>query len=197
VIEKNPKEMRFRRDGVFAYRQFQFVKPEIRGSSGSPVLTGYAAVFNSLSLDLGGFRERMEPGCFADAIPKSDVRALVNHNSDLVLGRNTSGTLKLWEDSVGLRIEIQPPRTQVAKDLIELVRRGDISQMSFGFFVGKDQWDRIGGENIRTILEVSELLDISLVTFPAYPATSVEVGSRAFDGRAALLRRRLQLALAR
>jgi len=191
------RKVRYWTNGVFARRNFKFIQPEVRGSSNNPVLTGYAAVFNSLSEDLGGFREKLEPGCFADAIRKSDPRALLNHDSNIVLGRSSAGTLRLWEDTVGLGVEIHPPKTQTAKDLIELIRRGDISQMSFGFIVGLDRWERIDGENIRTILATVELFDVSIVTYPAYPDTSVKVDSRAFDGRAALLRRRLQLALAR
>lgn len=154
------------------------VKVEIRSDeAGPPRLTGYAAVFNSLSEDLGGFREKIKPGAFANSIKISDIRALWNHNPDYVLGRNKAGTLFLEEDERGLRIEIIPPETTWAKDLMESIRRGDVDQMSFGFRTRKDEWDDSNPNNIvRTLVEV-ELFDVSPVTYPAYPATSIGVRS--------------------
>lgn len=143
-----------------------------------PVIRGYAAVFGQLSEDLGGFREQLLAGAFGDALRSSDVRALINHDSNLVLGRNKSGTLTLAEDGTGLRVEITPPDTQAARDLLALMTRGDVSQMSFGFTVGKDDqtWTRDGaGPWIRTIKRVSALFDVSVVTYPAYPQTSAAV----------------------
>lgn len=141
-------------------------------------IIGHAAVFNSLSEDLGGFREMIAPGAFADSIGKDDVRALFNHDTNLVLGRNKSGTLRLSEDEQGLRTEIDLPDTQLAADLSELMARGDISQMSFGFTVRKDDqdWEKKGdGVWMRTIRKVTRLLDVSVVTFPAYPQTDAAV----------------------
>ncbi|GAB4274647.1 HK97 family phage prohead protease [Thermincola ferriacetica] len=164
------------------------VKVEIRSDeSGPPRLVGYAAVFNSLSADLGGFREQIRPGAFANSIKTSDIRALWNHNPDFVLGRNRAGTLKLEEDDRGLKIEITPPETQWAMDLLESIRRGDVDQMSFGFRTLKDEWDESDQKNvIRTLVEV-ELFDVSPVTYPAYPATSIGVRSakEVFDAHVA------------
>lgn len=146
-------------------------------------IVGYAAVFNSLSEDLGGFRERIAPGSFARALKEDDVRALMNHNSDFVLGRNKSGTLTLEEDSHGLKIDCVPPDTQWARDLLVSIERGDIDQMSFGFCVrwypnGSRgvNWTVEDGEDIRTLTDV-ELFDVSPVTYPAYPDTQVAVRS--------------------
>jgi uncharacterized protein len=140
-------------------------------------IVGYAAVFNSLSEDLGGFREKIAPGAFKRSLENgADVRALLNHDSNYVLGRNKSGTLFLSEDERGLKIEITPPDTQWARDLMVSMERGDIDQMSFGFYTISDDWETKDGENIRTLKEV-ELFDVSVVTYPAYTATSANVRS--------------------
>lgn len=151
---------------------------ECRAADGElPKIVGYAALFNSLSEDLGGFREQIAPGAFS-SIETDDIRALFNHQPEYVLGRNTAGTLGLAEDAKGLRVEITPPDTAWANDLISSMRRGDINQMSFGFFTRSDVWDSVNGEIIRTLTDV-ELFDVSVVTFPAYSETYVDV--RALD----------------
>jgi HK97 family phage prohead protease len=152
-------------------------KLEIRESGGTKKITGYAAVFNSLSEDLGGFREKINPGAFRSAIKKSDTVALFNHDSNIVLGRTSAGTLELKEDKTGLFMEIDPPDTQAARDLMVSIERGDIKQQSFGFIVKNDSWETVDGEEIRTIGEVEELYDVSPVTYPAYPDTSVALRS--------------------
>ena len=152
---------------------------QLEQRDGEPArIRGYAAVFNQLSEDLGGFREQLATGAFSDAIGSSDVRALINHDANLVIGRNKSGTLSMTEDAVGLRVEITPPDTQAARDLVELMKRGDVNQMSFAFTVSKEDqtWTRDGsGPWLRTIKKVSRLYDVSVVTYPAYPQTSAAV----------------------
>lgn len=146
-------------------------------ADGKRRIVGHAAVFNQLSEDLGGFREQIAPGAFAEAIKNDDVRALYNHNPDHVLGRNLAKTLKLEEDARGLAIEIDPPDTQVARDLIVSLERGDVNQMSFGFSVrpnGQNWAQNDAGESIRTLTRV-RLWDVSPVAFPAYPSTDVGV----------------------
>jgi len=151
---------------------------EIRANKENPSLIGHAALFDVLSEDLGGFKEKIRKGAFVNSIQVDDVRALFNHDSNYVLGRNTKGTLKLKEDDRGLAIEIIPPDTQFAKDLMILIERGDISQMSFGFIVLVDEWDSSDENNvIRTLVEV-QLWDVSPVTFPAYPQTEIGVNAR-------------------
>ena len=142
-------------------------------------IIGHAAVFDSLSEDLGGFREKIAKGAFRESIAVADVRALFNHDPNFVMGRNRSGTLRLTEDDVGLKIEINPPDTQFSRDIQVSVARGDINQMSFGFYTKADKWEKEeSGKWVRTLLGV-ELFDISVVTYPAYPSTDVAVRSLA------------------
>lgn len=139
-------------------------------------LKGYAALFNKRSSDLGGFFEEISPGAFADTLD-GDVRALFNHDPNIVLGRTKSGTLDLSEDKRGLAFELRPPDTTlVADQVLAPIQRGDVSQMSFGFITLDDEWRTEGKTEIRTLIKV-ELLDISPVTFPAYPQTKVAVRS--------------------
>ena len=148
---------------------------------GEPVkIAGHAAVFDQLSDPIMGFREKIAPGAFRKSIRrKDDVRALWNHDPNYVLGRTKSGTLRLKEDNIGLAIEIQPPDTQWANDLVTTIERGDVDQMSFGFVVIKEEWneDHKKGETTRTLEEV-DLFDVSPVTVPAYPQTNVAVRAK-------------------
>ena len=143
---------------------------------GKARIVGHASVFNSLSEDLGGFREQVVPGAFAEAIEKDDVRGLFNHDVNIVLGRNRSGTLRLSEDTRGLAIDIEAPDTQLVRDMVLApIARGDVTQMSFAFMVrpnGQDWAKDDDGVWVRTIKRV-RLFDVSPVTFPAYPATDV------------------------
>lgn len=152
--------------------------------AGENTIAGYAAVFNSWSEPLGYFREQIQPGAFAKTLQEqTDVRALINHNSDKPIGRTTNGTLKLWEDDHGLAFEVKLPDTSYAADLRESIKRGDISQNSFAFQAVKDRWS--ADQKERTLLEV-KLIEISPVTFPAYAETSVSARSAGGDPMAAL-----------
>lgn len=139
-----------------------------------PKIIGHAAVFNSLSLDLGGFREQIAPGAFAQSIAEDDILALWNHDPSAVLGRNTAKTLRLVEDEAGLAVEILPPDTQDGRDVLTLIDRGDVKGMSFGFRTRKDAWTKQTTGYVRTLLDV-QLLDVSPVTYPAYPQTDLAV----------------------
>lgn len=140
-------------------------------------LAGYAAVFNSDTSIGDFFIERIAPGAFDKAI-KGDVRALIDHDTGRVIGRTKSGTLRLSVDERGLKVEIDVPDTADGRDLWTLVERGDVSGMSFGFRVTKQEWDETGDIPIRTIQEV-ELYEVSAVAFPAYDDT--ELGVRALE----------------
>ena len=149
--------------------------------SGGNAIEGYASVFDSWSEELGGespFREKVVKGAFEETIQQDDIRALFNHDPNYVLGRNRSGTLELAEDEKGLRVRIIPPATQWAKDLLVSIKRGDITQMSFGFTVILDRWSYEDYMDVRELLKV-KLYDVSPVTFPAY--TQTECGIRSMD----------------
>ena len=153
----------------------------IRKDDGSlPVIEGHAAVFNSDSEDMG-FIERIRPGAFKEALKNSDIRSLFNHDANIVLGRNKSGTLELKEDSKGLFQITHPPDTQLVRDMVlSPIERGDIDQQSFGFTVEKDSWEGLDTDKpVRTIEKIKELFDVSVVTYPAYQDTSVALRSLA------------------
>jgi hypothetical protein len=154
------------------------VELRLETREGVPEIVGYAAVFNVLSEDLGGFREQIAAGAFSRSLEENDIRALWDHDSKYVLGRNRANTLQLAEDAHGLRVRMTPPATQWASDLMESMKRGDVSQMSFGFITRGDFWERdnLYGA-VRTLTDV-DLFDVSVVTYPAYSATSVAVEAR-------------------
>lgn len=143
------------------------------GADGVTTLVGYAAVFDSRT-DLGWFEEEIAPGAFSKSLSEGDdVRALYNHDSAQVIGRRTADTLRLAEDSVGLRIEIDLPDTTSARDLIANINAGNIDGMSFGFRAREQEWiEREGQPELRRLIDV-ELIEVSAVTFPAYPDTSI------------------------
>lgn len=157
----------------------------ISESESGAVIEGHAAVFDSWSETLGGifpFKEKVSRGAFIESVKKDDIRALFNHDPNYVLGRNLAGTLELEEDEIGLRVKITPPDTSWARDITTSIRRGDISQMSIGFIVEKDEWSTENGMDTRDLKKV-RLFDVSPVTFPAYSATDVGVRAmQEYDG---------------
>lgn len=161
-------------------------------ANGTQVIAGYAAVYNRLSLPLREgstqFREIILPGAFDKILNrqrgKQDTVALLNHNSDLILGRTSSGTLELSSDDKGLRMSIVPPDTQVGRDTLELVRRRDLRGASFAFTLdvrSDEQWTKDDDGPIRQIREVRQLYDVSVVLTPAYPSSSVAVAMRSYE----------------
>jgi HK97 family phage prohead protease len=156
---------------------------EVRAVDGDkPQIRGYAAVFNSLSEDLGGFREVIAPGAFRKALASDpDVLCVVNHSIDRLLGRMSNGTCRVSEDDKGLMFECDLPDTSDGRDVRELIKRGDMSQCSFGFQVDEDNWEEVPDEDDpeemsirRTVLSVRSLRDVSPVVTPAYPQTNVK-----------------------
>ena len=137
---------------------------------GRDLVVGHASVYDSRSNNLGGFYEYIERGAFTEElIANSDVRALINHDPNLILARNTSGTLNLTADERGLKYEFEMPETSYGKDLAISMKRGDITQSSFAFTVAEDDWSTdADGNNIRTIKKIDRLYDVSPVTYPAY-----------------------------
>lgn len=153
----------------------------VENRDSAPLIMGYAAKFDSLSHVLSEegrtFRERIALGAFDGVLEVCDCRALIDHNPEKVLGRNKSGTLRLFQDEIGLRVEIDPANTSYAADLMACMERGDIDQMSFGFKVAGDSWSDGEDYPVRTIESIEDLFDVSVVTYPAYEETSAALRS--------------------
>ena len=158
--------------------EFRSFEGEIRTDGDGTTFVGSAAKFNVPSEPLP-FTERIAPGAFGKSLRQrsKDVRLYINHNSDMVLASKRSGTLRLTEDEVGLRVEADLPDTTAARDLRALMQAGVVSTMSFGFTVprGGDKWSGDGSERVLTGINLHE---VSVVTgFPAYPQTEAAVRS--------------------
>ena len=185
-----------------SFRQIVNWKPARIEVRSTPTLTGnklggYAAVFDQTT-DLGWMgTECMAVGSLTRAMKASDARSLYNHNALYVLGRESSGTLRLSADEHGLEYEVDLPNTTYASDLRELVERGDITGASFAFVPDVCEYDRETGTTTHT--DVRELIDVSPVTFPAYAGASTEARSRmsTVDGhrRSQIIRARARIHL--
>ena len=173
--EEEEKPMGYRSNPNKEVRTFNVQNLELREEGDSNVVVGYASVFNTLSNDLGNFKEIISPDAFEGRL-NDDVRFLINHEG-LPLARTTNDTLKLTTDETGLRYEAKVANTSLGRDLLELMRNGTINQSSFAFVVDDDSWEVKDGINIRTINKVSRLYDVSAVTYPAYEEASVALRS--------------------
>ncbi len=169
TLEKFDAEVR-KSSVVKEQREFRMEQAEQNGNT----IRGYAAVYNSDSEWMGGFYEQIETGAFDDVL-ENDVRAYFNHDENLLLGRVSSGTLRISTDKRGLFYEVDLPNTTYANDLVELMKRGDVNQSSFAFLIEKDRWEQRGGTTYRIIEKVSRLLDVSPVSQPAYPDATSEL----------------------
>lgn len=164
------------------------LRSEGEGENAKRKVRGYAAVFNSDSENLGTEKyrmiERIDAGAFDDVL-NDDVRALFNHDANLILARSKAGagTLSIGVDTRGLWYEFEAPDTQAGRDLMVSLARGDVDQSSFGFTVRKEgqKWEEETRDGVtiarRTIKKVSRLYDVSPVTYPAYPDASVALRS--------------------
>ena len=163
---------------------------EIREAEGDEPrrLSGYAAIFDVLSPDQGGFRERIGRRAFTKTVAEDDIRALVNHDPSQVLARTSRKSLKLSVDHTGLHANALLPDTSYARDLVINIANGNISGGSFMFETIRDTWaeENLDGAEIpvviRTLNEV-RLYDVSPVTFPAYPQTEGTVSIRSLLDR--------------
>jgi HK97 family phage prohead protease len=149
-------------------------------------VSGYAARFDVLSSPGtigGGARELLERGCFAAALaaPGLDLRLYWGHDRNRILARQSAGNLRVWEDKIGLRFEATLPMTSMGDEALELVRAGIVKEMSFGFSMlgGRERKTTVNGETVYRVSKVGKLREISIVTEPAYPETSVENRGRA------------------
>jgi HK97 family phage prohead protease len=169
------------------YRTISGAQMRSTSENGKPGIVGYAAVFGQLSDDLGGFREIIRAGAFKRCLSAgADVRCLINHDASLLLGRTKSGTLRVAEDEAGLHYDCDTPNTDYAANLHESMARGDLDQCSFGFMVNQDNWLEATGTDgkpylLRELLDV-DVFDVSPVTYPAYPQTTVSARSLWPDG---------------
>lgn len=174
---------------TFERRDLRFKSIELRESGDGSTLYGCAAPYETLSSEMWGFREKIARGAFDQSLAENDILALYAHEDEMVLGRTSSGTCKLRSTDVGLEYVIRLPDTTYANDLKALVKRGDISQCSFGFICREDQWDYKATPQIRTLLNV-DLKEISIVANPAYPqGTNASLRHQATSSAGPLLRR--------
>ncbi|MBW0117022.1 HK97 family phage prohead protease [Pseudonocardia abyssalis] len=150
------------------------LRTELKGR----LLRGHASVFDQAA-QMPGHLEVISATAFKRVLDDAatDVRALWNHNPDHLLGRQSSGTLRLGTDSEGLEFEVDLPDTTLGRDVQVLAERGDISGASFAFVPGDDEWSTVEGRRVRTHTSVARLLDVSPVTFPAYEGASVTLRS--------------------
>lgn len=161
-------------------RQTRMISTEftVREEENSPTIEGYFAVFNSDYDIAPGMSESIAPGAFTEALG-GDIRALVNHDTTLVLGRNTKNTLELREDSHGLwgKVRINPNDSE-AMNLYERVKRGDVDGCSIGFDIAEEKTDFLENGDVHwTIEKVLPLYEVSAVTFPAYQETNISARS--------------------
>ena len=152
-------------------KRFFNVETRLKTKGNKKIVEGHAAVYNDLSEDLGGFREKISPGAF-DNVLDNDIRAFFNHDPNFLLARTTSGTLKVSTDKRGLKYSFEVPDTTAGRDLLVSMERGDITQSSFAFQVEKDSWSDGKTGEIRTIEKVARLFDVSPVSIPAYPSAN-------------------------
>ena len=159
----------------FGIRRGGEFRIETRGVA--DVIRGYPIVFGRLSENLGGFREQIASSAIDRTLQDGvDLRALVDHDSAKILGRMTAGTLRVGKDTHGLRVEIDPGPQSYADDIVEAIRRRDVSGMSFAFRAIADDWDLKADPPIRTVTDML-VREVSIVTWPAYPATEVALRS--------------------
>ena len=165
-------------------RLVPFTEFEVRADGEAPPeLAGYASVYNQEAVITDWFsewREEVSPGAFKKTLKEGDIRALWNHDPNVVLGRNKAGTLELREDDHGLHTVIRPPDNEWGRPVLDAVRRGDVSGMSITFQVVKEHvaWPaKDSGELPKRTIKEAKLFDVSPVTFPAFEQTEVSARS--------------------
>lgn len=173
---------------------------QFRSQLDGNTLRGHASVFGQIA-KLPGHWEQVAPTAFDSVLDRTDTdaRALINHDPAMLLGRQSAGTLRLKVDGDGLAFEVDLPDTTYARDLRELVSRGDLTGASFGFIPGDDEWSTApDGAQLRTHTSVRDLIDVSPVTFPAYDGAGVSLRHYDFarpSGRSQMVRARARLLL--
>lgn len=155
---------------------------QTRDEGGNLIVEGYFAVFNSVYQIYEDMSESIREGAFTETLQKDDIRALINHDTTLVLGRNTAGTLELREDSRGLygRVIINPNDGD-AVNAYARVSRGDVSQCSIGFDILRETSEVRENGSVHWTIEEAKLWEVSICTFPAYEETSVQARAKERD----------------
>jgi HK97 family phage prohead protease len=141
---------------------------------------GYVTKFNTRSVVIWDFVEYVAKGAFRNSLKNNVIKSLWNHDSNMVIGSTKNSSLRLWEDEIGLKFELDLPNTSWGKDAYETVRTGLVDGVSFGFYVKEDEWEYLADEGLykRTLLDV-DLFEISPTPFPAYQDS--QVSSRSLD----------------
>jgi len=164
-------------------RNLEQTQIEIRESEdGKRTISGYAVKWDKRSVKMGywkRFQEVFKRGAFTDTLKNDNQKALWSHDTSQVLGSTKNNTLRLSEDSIGLRFELDLPATQLGNDAYELVKRGDVDGVSFGFSMQGESWDEADPDNIIRSVTKAKLMEISPVAFPAYPDS--QVSARSYD----------------
>lgn len=148
--------------------------------NGTKTISGYAVKWEMKSHTMGywrRFKEQFKRGAFTDSLTTDDQLALWSHDTSQVLGRTKNGTLRLFEDDIGLRFELELPNTTLGNDAYETIKRGDVDGVSFGFQMQKEEWNESDRDNIVRSVTKAKLLEISPVAFPAYPDSQVSARS--------------------
>ncbi|HDR7998391.1 MULTISPECIES: HK97 family phage prohead protease [Bacillus] len=151
---------------------------EVEG--GLRTIVGYAVKWEMKSVTMGywrRFKEQFKRGAFTDSLTQDDQLALWSHDYSQVLGRTKNGTLRLFEDEIGLRFELDLADTTLGDDTYKTIKRGDVDGVSFGFQMVKEEWDESDPDNIVRSVTKAKLVEISPVAFPAYPDSQVSARS--------------------
>ncbi|MCH4566044.1 HK97 family phage prohead protease [Bacillus sp. ES1-5] len=151
---------------------------EIEG--GLRTITGYAVKWEMKSVTMGywrRFKEQFKRGAFTDSLTQDDQLALWSHDYSQVLGSTKNGTLRLFEDEIGLRFELDLADTTLGDDTYKTIKRGDVDGVSFGFQMVKEEWDESNSDNVVRSVTKAKLIEISPVAFPAYPDSQVSARS--------------------
>jgi HK97 family phage prohead protease len=162
-------------------KELRFSAELRKAATGSRILKGYAARFNSRSVDLGGFVEQLMPSCFAESLAAGEeIRALLDHDHTKILARRSNGSLRISEDSVGLGVDFDVPATSYGDDLLACVDAGLIAGMSFGMYCMEDRWQDLqeNGQavKLRSVTR-ADLFEITATSMPAYPSTTLAARS--------------------
>jgi hypothetical protein len=176
IMEMERRDIEFQDDDELVVEQ---------RSDGTPVIRGYAVTYNRLSVPLGGFRERILPGAFDDVLNRKqdrvDLVSYFNHDANIMLGRESSGTLRVWSDDRGVGFEVTPPKTRA--DILELIARKDVRGASFTFALSgpeSENWVEENGMPIREV-RTAKIYELGPVVQPAYPSTAVSVAMRSLE----------------